>query len=170
MTHSEIQRVFERIPGLFLIVAPDELFTIVGASDDYLHATHNDAGIFGRPLFEVFPGNPDGAGDDGPRRLAVSLRRVIESCEADTMPPLRYDLRTAGARGGGFEERYWAPVNAPILDSNGRVQYIVHRVEDATARGNRDATSILENITEGFFTLDRNWRFDFVNREGCARW
>ena len=27
------------------------------------------------------------------------------------------------------------------------------------------ATDILESIAEGFFTLDRQWRFDFVNRE-----
>ena len=42
---------------------------------------------------------------------------------------------------------------------------IIHRVEDASAAANRDAVEILESITEGFFTLDRQWRFDYVNRE-----
>src|SRR5205085_2884260 len=31
-----------------------------------------------------------------------------------------------------FEERYWKPVNAPILGSDGEVQVIIHRVEDVT--------------------------------------
>ena len=32
-------------------------------------------------------------------------------------------------------------------------------------KSNRDPIEILESITEGFFTLDRQWRFDYVNRE-----
>ncbi|HEX7465287.1 MAG TPA: PAS domain-containing sensor histidine kinase, partial [Usitatibacter sp.] len=75
--------------------------------------------------------------------------------------------------GGGFEERYWNPLNTPILSAAGEVEYIVHRVEDATelvrlkrAEGNLHATDILESIAEGFFSLDREWRFDYVNREG----
>lgn len=35
--------------------------------------------------------------------------------------------------GGGFEERYWSPVNTPVFDDRGALAHIIHRVEDVTA-------------------------------------
>lgn len=49
-----------------------------------------------------------------------------------------------------------------VLDEAGEVEFIIHRLTDAAAKANRDAIAILESITEGFFTLDRQWRFDYV--------
>lgn len=39
--------------------------------------------------------------------------------------------RRPESEGGGFEERYWKPVNTPVL-AGGRVAYIIHAVEDVT--------------------------------------
>jgi PAS domain S-box-containing protein len=161
----DIQRIFRGMPGLFLVVKPDPGFTIVAASDDYLRATHTDFSIVGRPLFEVFPDNPALAGASAVDSLRASLQRVVASRAAEAMPIQRYDVRLPPALGRHFQERYWAPVNAPLLTDAGEVEYIVHRVDDASAKANRQATEILESITEGFFTLDRNWRFNYVNRE-----
>jgi light-regulated signal transduction histidine kinase (bacteriophytochrome) len=33
---------------------------------------------------------------------------------------------------GSFEERFWSPINIPLLDNEGQVSYIIHRVEDVT--------------------------------------
>ncbi len=41
----------------------------------------------------------------------------------------KYDIRKPD---GTFEERYWSPVNSPILDDNGEFLYYLHRVEDVT--------------------------------------
>ena len=165
MSGTDIQRIFRGIPGLFLILKPDRDFTIVDASDDYLRVTHTDARIFGRALFEIFPDNPNQPDASGVRNLSASLKRVLARKIPDKMPLQRYDLRLPMELGGGFQERYWIPTNAPVLGDDGEVEYIVHRVEDASAAANRDAVEILESITEGFFTLDRQWRFDYVNRE-----
>jgi hypothetical protein len=35
----DYRRVFENVPGLFLLVRPDDELTIAGASDAYLRAT-----------------------------------------------------------------------------------------------------------------------------------
>ena len=161
----DIQRIFRGIPGLFLILKPDRAHTIVGASDDYLRATHTDARIFGRPLFEVFPDNPAQADASGVANLNASLERVLVTKTQDRMAVQRYDLPLPADAGGGFQERYWIPVNAPVLGDDGEVEYIVHRVEDASARSNSEAVEVLESITEGFLTLDRQWRFHYVNRE-----
>src|SRR4029450_9230397 len=48
------------------------------------------------------------------------------------MPVQKYDIRRPERLGGGFENRYWSPVNAPVLASDGTVRCIVHRVEDLT--------------------------------------
>jgi signal transduction histidine kinase len=44
----------------------------------------------------------------------------------------KYDIRRPASEGGGFEERYWSPVNSPVLGPDGEIAYIVHRVEDVT--------------------------------------
>ncbi|RYF40750.1 MAG: PAS domain S-box protein, partial [Comamonadaceae bacterium] len=48
-------------------------------------------------------------------------------------------MRLPRARGGAFEERYWTPVNSPVLGEDGQIQYLLHCLEDAAARGSRDA-------------------------------
>jgi PAS domain S-box-containing protein len=123
--------LFERAPGLFLVLAPD--LTIVAVSDAYLEATMTRRDeIVGRGLFEVFPDNPDDPAATGVSNLRASLDRVRTSLVADTMAIQQYDIRRPEEDGGGFEVRYWSPVNTPILDDAGGLGYIVHRVEDVT--------------------------------------
>jgi hypothetical protein len=38
----------------------------------------------------------------------------------------RYDVARPD---GTWEERYWAPLNVPVLGADGAVRYLVHRVE-----------------------------------------
>ncbi|MBA3595248.1 MAG: PAS domain-containing protein [Polaromonas sp.] len=143
----------------------DPAFTIMAASEDYLRITHTTEKIFGRSLFEVFPGNPAAEDDSGVENLLASLERVMATRTPHTMAVQRYDVQLPPEEGGGFEERYWAPINSPVLNDKGELEFLIHRVEDATAKANSDAVAILESITEGFFTLDRQWRFNYVNSE-----
>ena len=90
--------------------------------------------ILGRGVFEVFPDNPNDPKATGVRNLRASLERVLHNKvpDPDTMAVQKYDIRRPQSEGGEFEERYWSPVNSPILDSDNEVSYIVHRVEDVT--------------------------------------
>ena len=129
----DFQRVFERVPGNFLLLLPDGDFTIVGASDAYLRATFTERdAVVGRALFDAFPDNPADPTADGVANLRASLQRVLERREADRMPTQKYDVRRPESLGGGFVERFWAPVNAPVLGEDGRVELIIHRVENVT--------------------------------------
>src|ERR1700722_17277161 len=49
----------------------------------------------------------------------------------------KYDVRRPD---GVFEERFWSPINSPILGADGQGEYIIHRVEDVTefVRQNRN--------------------------------
>jgi signal transduction histidine kinase/CheY-like chemotaxis protein len=160
-----IKRLFQAIPGLFLVFRPDPKFTILVASADLMRATHTDESIFEKPLFEVFPDNPQLENSTATRNLGLSLQKVMETGQANTMPTQRYDLPLPEKLGGGFEERYWNVVSTPAFGPDGKIEYIVNHVEEASAKHNRDAIKILESITEGFFTLDRHWRIDYVNQE-----
>ncbi|HSO00773.1 MAG TPA: ATP-binding protein [Candidatus Nanopelagicales bacterium] len=123
--------LFESLPGLFLVLTPD--LTIVAVSDAYMEATMTRREeILGRHLFEVFPDNPDDPTANGVRNLRASLERVLATKGPDAMTTQKYDIRRPPSRGGGFEERSWRPLNAPILGPDGEVAYLVHRVEDVT--------------------------------------
>jgi signal transduction histidine kinase/ActR/RegA family two-component response regulator len=88
--------------------------------------------ILGRGLFDVFPDNPDDPGASGVSNLSASLSRVLRGRVSDTMAVQKYDIRRPESEGGGFEERYWSPVNSPVFGSENEVAYIIHRVEDVT--------------------------------------
>lgn len=127
----EYQRLFQAAPGHYLILDRDLI--IVTANDAYLKATMRTLEeVQGRPLFEVFPDNPSEIAATGVSNLRASLRRVIENKMPDTMAIQKYDIRKPASEGGGFEERFWSPLNVPVLDERGEVEYIIHRVEDVT--------------------------------------
>jgi PAS domain S-box-containing protein len=160
-----IERLFQAVTGAHLVLKPDSGLTIVAASSEYLAATHTGAQIIGQPLFSIFPDSMASGDTRQTDEFRASLARVISGRVPDRLEAQRYDLYRSTADGGGFEERYWNILNTPILGEEGEVAFIVNYVEDASAKHNQDAVKILESITEGFFTLDRSWRFDYVNQE-----
>jgi PAS domain S-box-containing protein len=127
----DFQTLFQSLPGLYLILTPD--LKIVAVSDAYLRATMTKREeILGRGIFDVFPDNPDDPTATGVRNLRASLQRVLQDKVSDTMAVQKHDIRKPESKGGGFEERYWSPVNSPLLGPDNEVAYIVHRVEDVT--------------------------------------
>jgi PAS domain S-box-containing protein len=127
----DFQAIFDAAPGNYLLLSPD--LTIVGVNQCYLNATMTRReDILGRGLFEIFPDNPDDPSADGVRKLRASLDRVLTLKRPDRMSVQHYDIRRPESEGGGFEERYWSPLNSPVLDEQGNVRYIIHWVEDVT--------------------------------------
>lgn len=127
----DFSAVFDAAPGIYLVL--DANFNMVAANEARLKATmmmRQD--VIGRNLFEVFPDNPDDPAADGVRNLRRSLERVLQTKRADSMAVQKYDIPRPQELGGGFEERYWSPLNTPVIDGDGNVKYIIHRVEDVT--------------------------------------
>ncbi len=178
----DFRLLFESSPGLYLVLTRD--LSIVAVSDAYLRATMTQRGnILGRPLFEVFPDNPDDADATGVSNLRASLRRVLEHRVADEMAIQKYDIRRPASEGGGFEERHWSPKNSPVLDANGAVAYIIHRVEDVTEsvrlrkqgseqhKVNEELRKRTEQIeTEVFRRANENQRLNRELSEASRRW
>lgn len=124
----DMRLIFDATPTPYLILTPD--LTIVAANEARLKATMTRReDTIGRYLFDAFPDNPNDPSATGVANLRASLNRVLETRAPDTMPLQKYDIPRPE---GGFEERYWMPVNIPVLDDNGEVVYIIHRVEDVS--------------------------------------
>src|SRR5580704_14336231 len=170
--------LFESSPGLYLVLTPD--LNIVAVSDTYLQTTMTRReDILGRGIFDVFADNPDEQAATGVANLRTSLERVLRTGAPDTMAVQKYDIRRPEAEGGGFEERYWSPVNSPVLGPDRKVAYIIHRVEDVTdfvrlrqqdaqqteelrARAGRMESEIFLRARE---VQDANRRLEAANRE-----
>lgn len=119
------------MPGLYLVLTPN--FKIIAASDAYLRATMTKReDILDRGVFDVFPDNPADPGATGVRNLRRSLETVVRLRRADKVAVQQYDIRRPKSEGGGYEERYWSPVNYPVLDAGGKAVFIIHQVEDVT--------------------------------------
>jgi signal transduction histidine kinase len=127
----DYQALFEALPQKYLVIDPD--LVIVAVSDSYLQATLTERkAMVGRPLFEVFPDNPDDPATAGARNLKASLTRVLRERTRDTMSVQKYDIPRPESVGGGFEERFWSVANSPVLAADGSLVSIVHAVEDVT--------------------------------------
>jgi signal transduction histidine kinase/CheY-like chemotaxis protein len=127
----DFQKLFDQGPGLYLVMRPD--FTIAVASREYAEATKIDqSSVVGRHLFDVFPDNPDDSAADGVSNLRSSLERVLDSGKPDRMAVQKYDIPVRDSPGGAFEVRYWSCSNWPILGDDGKIQFLLHAVEDVT--------------------------------------
>ncbi|SAL72367.1 PAS/PAC sensor hybrid histidine kinase [Caballeronia cordobensis] len=128
---EHLQLIVEATPTPMLILWPDDAFTIAGVTDAYLKETltvRNE--IVGRALFDVFPDNPAAPEADATTNLHASLKYVVATKKPHTMAIQRYDVPDRDR--GGFAFRYWSPVNAPVIARDGRLLYVLHRVENVT--------------------------------------
>jgi signal transduction histidine kinase len=128
---SDFRLLFESAPGLYLVLSPD--LHIIGASNAYLAATKTKrAAVMGRHVFDVFPDNPGDPAATGVRNLRESLENALRTRAPDAMAVQKYDIRRPESEGGGFEVKYWSPLNTPVLREDGSIAYLIHRVEDVT--------------------------------------
>ncbi|MGW6390991.1 PP2C family protein-serine/threonine phosphatase [Streptomyces sp. NPDC055103] len=145
----DYQAVFHALPGAVALLTPDLVYA--DANEAFLSMSgRTREQVIGRYLFDVFPDNPNDPSATGMRNLYASLRRVAATGEPDTMALQRYDVEYPD-RPGVWEERYWSPVNVPVLAPDGTVALLLHRVEEVTelirARGGRaggDRAQVLE--------------------------
>lgn len=127
------QLLFEALPHLVLVLTPGPDFIMVAANEGRLRGTNTRReDCIGRSIFEVFARNPDGQSEFGAGVLRASLERVVQTGRPDRMAITKYDIPRPASEGGGFEVRYWSPLNVPVLDDRGEVRYIIHQTEDVT--------------------------------------
>ena len=129
---ADFRQIFEASPHPYMVLRPDTIFTIVAVSDRYLEVTCTRREIMiGRGLFEVFPDNPNDSSGSSVSDLRTSLNRVVSDRAPDIMGVQKYDIPLRDGS-GGFEIRYWSPVNTPVFGADGAISLILHYAEDVT--------------------------------------
>ena len=138
---AEYDRLFRAIPSSCAVLAADApRYTLIEATDAYCEAAHRPREqLLGRGLFEAFPDQDEG--DDGPRRrievaLRESLDTVCRTRAAHRMEVQRYDMPGPD---GVLVPSYWQPINVPVVGANGKIDCILHQVEDITTAHAGDA-------------------------------
>jgi len=132
-TSPDFQLLFETIPGLFIVLLPDDpRFTVIAVSHAYLQAVKRDReAVVGRGLFEVFTGHGNTVNAQTLETVLASFRQVLATRQPHAMPlAQRYDLGDPSQ----VEERHWTLVSTPVLDTSGNVAFISHQVQDVTKR------------------------------------
>lgn len=126
------ETLFRSTPHPYLILKADDIYTIVDVNDYYLNATGIiRENVIGKSLFEVFPDNPKDETVSGVSDLHISLDSVVRYAQTDMMGVQKYDIPKRDGS-SEFEVKYWSPVNVPVFDADGKVEYIIHNVEDVT--------------------------------------
>lgn len=121
--------LIESLPDPYLVL--DKHLVIQGASKVYMETTHSTVErIVGKSIFDAFPANPELPDGDGVENLRNSLLQVLQTKKAHKMPVQRYDIMNVNRN--GFEKKYWSPINTPVLDAEGSVCLIIHKVVDVT--------------------------------------
>lgn len=127
-TQIDYSAVFRCVPVPILLMTPGQV--IADANQAYCDLSGRACeDLIGRPVSEAFPDDPEESGATGASKLRASLTRVAETGESDVMGLQRFDIEAAD-NPGEYNERYWCPVNAPLLGTGGEVTMILHVVEE----------------------------------------
>nr|ACJ12442.1 hypothetical protein [Rhodococcus sp. T104] len=128
----DFQAIFEQAPVNYVVVDND--YRIVAATDGYLAmAMRTRDALIGRNIFEAFPDNPNDPEAKGTQALKSGIEQARQTGKAEWLPgSVRYPIARPEEQGGGYEERWFRALNAPIFDTEGNVAYVIHGNEDVT--------------------------------------
>jgi len=160
MDPRDFERVFDSVPGNLALLRAVHGFPVVALSRAMRALSPDPDHVVGRPIFDVFPEAPGSQG--AVATLTAVFERVLRTATVERHEQ-RFDLLNPLTN--QYEERYWSSVNSPILNDAGAVEYILHQSEDAATERRQGSMAILDAMTQGVFTLDRQWRFNYVNPE-----
>jgi PAS domain S-box-containing protein len=122
--------LFESSPGLFVVLDPAD-YRIMAVSDSYLDMTmRKREELLGRIFFDAFPDDPQNPEASGTANLLASLHRVKTTLAKDVMGIQKHPIVNPDT--GILEDRYWTPMHSPVLDSDGKLNLIIHSTEDVT--------------------------------------
>jgi len=121
--------LFAGLPTAYLVMNLE--LVIVEANTAYLNLLgHQREDLVGRYAFDAFPPMPEALDDQGHNPLQVSVEKARDTGQPDLMPLFKYDV--VHPVSGEVAERYWSLVNTALRDSDGRVAWVLQRVEDVT--------------------------------------
>tara|TARA_R110002049_G_scaffold29972_1_gene101855 strand:- start:24721 stop:27603 length:2883 start_codon:yes stop_codon:yes gene_type:complete len=121
----DLEAVFANAPSPYILLDAD--LRMLWANKAYLEVTgRSRESIIGRLMTEEFPAPSDSVSDE---MLRGSFRRVLMNGKADHLPLIPYPIKAAD---GQFVERFWSATHTPVLNEDGRVEFILQNTVDVT--------------------------------------
>jgi diguanylate cyclase (GGDEF)-like protein/PAS domain S-box-containing protein len=100
----------------------------------------------------------------------AQIRQAFDACARDGTP---YDLEAQIITASG--NRVWArEIGQAVRNASGDITHVQgafqditksKRSEEALQQMSKRLTATLESITDGFYTVDHNWRFTYINKQ-----
>ncbi|EYD72692.1 hybrid sensor histidine kinase/response regulator [Limimaricola hongkongensis] len=119
----DVSAIFETVPSAYMLL--DRELRFVWGNRKYWEVTGRQPDqVLGRVVTEAFPAEGEAA-----RMLNASFERVFETGRADHLPLIPYPIAGPDGR---IEQRYWSATHTPILDAEGRVEYVLQNTHDVT--------------------------------------
>ncbi len=154
-----IDAFFKHAMASFVIL--DRNFNFVRVNDAYARACSRDASEFpGNNHFELYPST----------ELQEHFEHSVETKEPFSIMARPFTFPDHPEWG----VTYWDLALVPLLDERGEVEYLFFSLNDVTQRmrvkqqlreSRQKLLDTLASISDAFFTLDREWRFTYVNNE-----
>ena len=173
------KNIFENLPfPCLLFEKKNDVFIISEANTLYCEVTNlNGKELKGKMIEEVFPENPS-TSSSGLEKILKSLETAYKNQKPHKINVLKYDLYNE--QNDNYIQKYWEVENIPINDDDKNTRYILNVVKDITAkilerdRSNRlqvklddkikKHDQIIEKVTDGLFSLDREGNFVSLNK------
>lgn len=147
-SETDFRRLFKSVPGICWAVDAEthHLVAVNYGTLDLMNKRIDE--MHGKHFIDAFPTDlSDPNVREAIRQMEASFDRVRAKKRAEDLPIQSYPLP---ASDGGFERRYWAGTNAPVIGPDGEVRYIIHRAEDVT-------DFVRARETEGREFLQEKW-------------
>ncbi len=126
---------FDHSPIGQYLLAPTDKLDILAVNDAFLRSvSRRREDVLGRPLFEVFPSNPDDPNDVGVQSLAHSIATAIATRSSQRMAAQYYPIEMHKDGRSWFQDMYWSATNTPVYDADGTLLCISHTTIDITAQ------------------------------------
>ena len=164
------ERLFASLPGLYLALAPD----LQDRSRDRARTSRRRRlaarGSSGGTYFDVFPADP-GEIDAWSSGLRASFETVRTDRVVDVIPVEPHHVRVPAEGASAQLVRYWSTVNSPLLDREGHLLAIVHRVQDVTElvqlTDGGDGPTLLRAIPAPASSRWKSGSCGALNNSGC---
>ena len=126
MEGGDFRAALRALPELYLVLTPE--LEIVEVSDAWLALVNmSRESLIGRSPFDVFS---ESLGEPGSH---ARTRRAMEQAIAERRPvDVPVHPYAIAPPDGAPEPRMWTSTEIPVLDRDGRVQYLLHRLVDVT--------------------------------------
>ncbi|MET0340647.1 MAG: PAS domain-containing protein [Polyangiales bacterium] len=149
-----LSEVFRLSPNAYMVL--DRGLCFVAANEAYLRLTASTLeGLIGRPIFELFPHDPDDPSNASAMLLRGSFERVLRTGQTDVLALIPYRVPLETPTGTVTEERFWSATHTPLHAPSGEVAFILQHTVDITE---------LERLKQENATLSSQMQSDVLRR------